>query len=921
MIRIRTLREFIWQVAEQFGEAEAYVWTENGEIRSKSYIDLNEDVTRIARELHYRFDEQRHIALIGDTSYAWLSTFFGIVVSSNIAVPMDVKSQPKEIIDRLKYSDTSIVMLSNKYAGLKEEILRSCPKVKKVFTLENFMNHMSDASEKDTLSIAYPDQVSLMLFTSGTTGDGFKAAMITQDGILSIAKSYVPGFRPGDHVLSLLPVHHCIELCNGQLKALYNGCTIYINDSIANIMQNIIRFKINSFVCVPMVANMLCAFIERESKTKTFEEIKQILGGNLQRLVTGGAAINAKMIELLSKIDVIAYNGYGLTESTGGCIYNFEPRQNPESCGIPYANGLEFKIADDGEILLKGPCIMSGYYKQPDLTERTLEHGWLHTGDLAKQKDNGYLVILGRKDNLINLANGEKVYPEELEDKINKIPYVTAVMVYAVNNHLSAMILPAKADADILNSITNAVNDLNGNLPGHMKITDVIFRDKPFPTTSSMKIKRSLVMKELEEGMAKKTKEYVPPENDEQAAILEKVRQVLPNADRISITENLYDLGLDSLSTVELSIYLECSPALIYECKTVKNLADKLENSDDHANLKMEGINEIIEHTNQHSALKKNAAVLVTGAAGFLGSHLVSALLERNDKVIVLVRDKDKLEKAYSYYGVDSSKADVVVGDITKDKLGLSDTVYNRLCQEVDAVFHTAATVSHVGDVSYSYEVNVKGTEEVIHFCREADAQLYHMSSYAVTGFNSDRSLTEKVLDIGQQIHQNPYIQTKYQAEEQVLKARENGVQSTIFRIGNLTKRSSDGVFQMNADSNGMSAQIRAFNKLNVYPVSMKKAMYDDTSVDKAAEAIALLADGHGTGHIWHIMNPDAKTIREVSGANEVSDEEFDSILTNNHDIDVNILSIYYKMAKEGFNTNFDPSFTVNILKETGFTW
>ena len=461
MIRIRTLREFLWQVSEQFGVTQAYAWEENGVLQTKTYIDLNDDVTKIARELHYRFGEQRHIALIGDTSYPWLAAFFAGVVSSNVAVPIDVKQSKEDIIKRLNYADVNVVMLSDKYEHLKEDIMNSCRKVDKVFSLERFMDHISPESEKEYLQIAYPDLISLMLFTSGTTGDGLKAAMITQDNILACVRSCVPSFRAGDRVLSILPLHHCYELCNGQMKALYNGCTIYLNDGIANILPNIIKYRIQTVVAVPTVANLLCSLIERESKTRSVEEIRQMLGGRLRRITIGGAPTNEKMIRLLDKIGISVNDGYGLTESTGGVIYNFDPLENPESCGRPFMDNFECKVAEDGELLLKGPAVMKGYYRQPELTSKVLINGWLHTGDLAMIKDNGYIVIMGRKDNLIKTANGEKVYPEEIEDKVDKIPGVTASMVCAVNNRLICIISAKDMTDAVKQSITAAIDRLN----------------------------------------------------------------------------------------------------------------------------------------------------------------------------------------------------------------------------------------------------------------------------------------------------------------------------------------------------------------------------------------------------------------------------------------------------------------------------
>ena len=178
------------------------------------------------------------------------------------------------------------------------------------------------------------------------------------------------------------------------------------------------------------------------------------------------------------------------------------------------------------------------------------------------------------------------------------------------------------------------------------------------------------------------------------------------------------------------------------------------------------------------------------------------------------------------------------------------------------------------------------------------------------------------MLDIGQEIIQNPYIQTKYQGEELVLSARGKGVASTIFRVGNLTARVSDGKFQQNAEESGLAAQLRAFKGLGVYPASMADVVYDFTAVDEAARAITLLAEAKGTGYIWHIMNPQVCGIGQLTGAEQRTDAQFAAKLTEKGaDRDAAILSVYYRMKQDGFNTAFNMEKTLRELTNLGFKW
>ena len=965
MIRINTVKEFIWQVADQFGEHEAYAWREGGGIVTRSYTDLNNDVSGISRQIHRTVGEERHIAIIGEKSYYWMCMFYGIITSANVVVPIDVKLSPKDMTDRLDFADVSIVFLSDKFSYLKDDIKEACPKVDRIFIISEYIKEIPDEALNEPLLMVYPDQLSLLLFTSGTTGNGFKAAMITQGSLLSGVRDYAPIYRPGGRVLSVLPLHHCFELFLGQMKASYSGTTIYINDDITGLMRDFSEFKPDSMVVVPAIAKIICSVIIKAARAGSMEEARRMLGGSLKFLAIGGAASGPEMIATLYKGGIRAYNGYGLTESSGGCLINLETQSSPEACGLnPYGN-VDIKIKD-GELMLSGPYIAKGYYKQPELTAKVFENGWLHTGDMARLNDEGKVIILGRKDNMINLANGEKVYPEQWEDRIAAMEGVRAGMVCAIDDHLAAVLQLADNSDKVKSHITGLIDKINATLPGYDKIMDVRFREAPFPMTSSMKIKRAEVIKELSDEQIRSAL-YVPPKNDSQAMIIERIRQVLPDAKEIGITDNLYEKGLDSLTTLNLALLLSCSPTVIYECKTVEKISEKIsvkgKTDLDHLNLriKKQGINDVIKNTDENAPWNKEGAILITGATGYLGPHIIKELIKLNEradineppipdkdtynrKIYCLVRSRERFIKTCEYYGVSlPSDKDIytalpideaspagalhvniepVTGDLTSENFGLSDDEYELLCDEVTVVFHCAASVAHAGSMEESYRINVGGTEEVLKFCLSSGAQLYHMSSYAVTGFNTDKPLTEDVLDIGQQITQNPYVQTKYQAEECVLAAREKGVASTIFRIGNLTKRKSDGLFQINADENGLAAQIRALNKLGVYPANMSDVCYDDTPVDKAAEAVVTLAVNDGTGSIWHIMSTNIKGIPELSDAKEVAEEEFIKRLTENgDDRDVAMLSIYYRMNKDGFNSKIDLSKTLGELNRLGFEW
>ena len=921
---LHTLNEFLDYMASRFGTGAAYKWIGDGATVSKSFIDLRDDALRTSAELNRCFGTQKKIALIGEMSYSWICVWYGIITGGNISVPLDTKLSPEELAERLNFADVSIVFLSERFAVLEETIRRLCDKVTVVQKLEDYPGCLS-AERSGSFPATDPDALASLMFTSGTSGDGLKAAMITQRGILADVTGPVPLCVPGDRLLSLLPIHHCFEIFVGQMKYLYLGATICINDSMANLIPNLTRFGITIVVAVPALANMLAAFIAQGLKTHSINEVKQMLGGKLRRITIGGASASKEVIDTLGLAGITVFVGYGLTESTGGCLANCDASIRPREAGGPYVEGMEMKL-EDGELCLKGPMIMQGYYKSPELTAKVLENGWFHTGDLAEITDEGYVIIRGRKDNMIKTPNGEKIYPEVWESRLSMIEGVSAGMVASVNNHLTAILFLKEDTPDNRKAVVKRIDEINGALPGYERIMDVRFREKPFPMTTSMKIKRREVIREISREC--RNTGSAAPEDDFQQQILEKVMQVLPDGTSTGIDDNLYERGLDSLSTINLSILLDCPAETIYAAKTIRRLSELLKDGTAvperyDTGHKIEGINRYIAISPAAPA-GLGKTVLLTGAGGYLGAHILNELIRQGHQVFCLVRNEEKLDQACRYYGFEEArkKAGSVIGDITKDHLGLSDTQYTGLCSSVDAVIHAAALVSHVGSEETSSLVNVGGTKEVIRFCAASGAALFHISTYAVSGFGINVPLTEDKLDIGQEIGSNPYVQTKYQAEEQVLMARAQGIPSTIFRVGNLSARSSDGLFQINAEANGMAAQLRAIRKLGCYPESMRDVPYDSTPVDKAANAIVLLAKEDGTGHIWHIMSTNISFLSRLTDGQMVSDEEFAEMLAKrSEDRDTAILSVYYRMAKAGFNTNFDFGMSQEELNRLGFVW
>ena len=924
-----TLSDFLNEIDEKYDLMDAYRWYEGNLFYSRSYHDLNTDSRRIASFLDKKFNKGTHIALFGETSYSWITAYFGVMLCGDVSIPMDVKLDNNAIASRLKAADATVIFISDRYFYLSDILRRKCPFLKEILNIDELLSLSEGYDEKYETDIDY-NALAQIMFTSGTTGAG-KGVMLSHRNIMYVTHGRNSLCSPGDRLLSVLPIHHCFELFYTQLSYLLQGAVVCVNDSIENIIPNMNRFGIHILITVPMLANRFAELINQKESDMTPEQIRNIFGGYFKLIGIGGAAARPDVIDTMHRIGVNVFSGYGLTEGTGGCIVNPIDSIRHESIGIPFIEGLEVSIINE-ELCMKGPTVMLGYYNDRAETEKTIVDGWLHTGDLGYIKD-GYIYLNGRKNNKIVTSNGENVYPEELEEYIKKIPGVIEAVVYNHNDCICAGI--QIDDLDNEESVQTGINNLNKTLPSYKKISILSFQRDSFPVTTSMKVKRNEAIKCISDLLKSSQNDHIEKnitvrDRDTQNETLKSICNAYASALRIErFDENLnfFEKGGDSFAALEVAsklsnildnitpndIYINPVPLMLY-----RYFFGEIEKTE---SIKKPDINRLIGIRREMPVGLGN--VFLTGATGFLGNHVLKELIEKGYQVTCLIRNENKFKKVCSYYFPDSDFSGVrlIQGDITKENLGLSQNEYQELSLWTDSVFHIAADVRHSGFESEIHNTNVLGTEKVIEFSINANAKLFHTSSFAVAGFGTKKSLTENTLDIGQQISQNVYIKSKYQAEEQVLLAREKGIHTSIMRMGYITWR-KDGVFQLNEDDNGLTSQLKAFRKLGMYPKEIEDLSYDFSSVDESAKAFVILAESSAKDSIWHVINPHRLKISQLGIGKQVSMDIFtDNLNRNNNDRDVIILSMYMQMIKRGINGNIDVNKTVERLSELGFQW
>lgn len=379
-----------------------------------------------------------------------------------------------------------------------------------------------------------PDDMHVLLFTSGTTGNA-KGICLSHKNICSniMSVAQIVKVDKSTVVLSILPIHHTYECTLGHLLPLYGGGTVTYCDGLRYINKNINEYKPSFVICVPLllenIHKKIVKTLQKTLPAKYFNngkhfldnmppvlrffvrnKIKKSLGGNLRTFIVGAAAIDPNIIESFYKIGFKALQGYGLTECSPLVAGNNDFFYKADSVGLPIPN-VEYKInnPDDqgvGEIIVKGPNVMLGYYNNESATAQAFKEGWFCTGDLGRFGKDGSLFITGRKKDLIVLSNGKKVFPEEIEALINKIDIVEESMVYEDNDKICAEIVYSKDNMeknnlatvdDVRSVIEEEIKIINKNLPIYKYIREFSLTDVPLIKTTTQKIKRHEEMKKI----------------------------------------------------------------------------------------------------------------------------------------------------------------------------------------------------------------------------------------------------------------------------------------------------------------------------------------------------------------------------------------------------------------------------------------
>lgn len=502
----------------------------------------------------------KRISVIGENCYQWATSYLAAVCGTGVVVPLDKELSAEELKQLIIEADVSAVLFAKKYEKMFSEMMASgdtglemlvnfspadeCGEG--VFSWESLVEEGKKLVESGDRSFIdaeiYADEMSVLLFTSGTTGIA-KGVMLSHRNICEdlMSAPTILNVNTWDIFFSVLPVHHTYECTCGFLMPLYKGASIAYCEGLKYIVKNLAEVQPTMILAVPLIFeslyNNIMKNVRKQGKeglvrkvlalnkvTKKvgldlnkllLKDILKVFGGRMRVLISGGAAIDPAILQFFNDLGFISVQGYGLTECAPMAALNPDRHKYMRNSSVGHLlPGMEVKIEDKnedgiGEICVKGPNVMLGYYNMPEETAKVIKDGWFHTGDLGYVDDEEFIYITGRKKNVIITANGKNVFPEELEYYLGRSTMVSESMVWAQEDEsgqdtvIVATIKPdmeeveaaigkdAAGDADQVEKLLwTEVDKINENLPFFKKIKKITVRREEFEKTTGKKIKR-----------------------------------------------------------------------------------------------------------------------------------------------------------------------------------------------------------------------------------------------------------------------------------------------------------------------------------------------------------------------------------------------------------------------------------------------
>ncbi len=554
---ISSIQDMLILSANKFKDEIALEDLADTPISKVTFSQLLEKVLKFGSALNkLGLKERTHLAVIGENRVQWGLAYLTALTFNYVIVPIDKNLNTNEILNIIHESDSEAIVFSENFESMFREKMHALKKMRYyismdlkeekngVLSMAELINNSGVVDVKELPEIN-PEELAEIIFTSGSLGRA-KGVMLSQKNLSSnlSAMTSMIEITPADRFLSVLPIHHTYECTCGFLCPLYMGSSVHYARSLKTILEDLQNVKATILLGVPLLFDKMFKRINKSInedkvkskvvppllkatnviekvgwkglKKKVFKELHEKFGGSVRIFIAGGAAPDPKVAKGLREFGFNFIQGYGLTETSPILALNRLDNFKDNAAGIPLP-GVEIKInnpsADGiGEVYAKGSNVMLGYYKNETLTASSFEEGWFKTGDLGFVDKDGFLHISGRKKNMILSKNGENVFPEEIEDLINRNQFVLESLVFGQKDEKHDEIIAAQIVTDaeafieysevnnikitddlIHDIIGKVIKEVNKELPLYKQVKKFYIRDKEFEKTTTQKIKRYLV--------------------------------------------------------------------------------------------------------------------------------------------------------------------------------------------------------------------------------------------------------------------------------------------------------------------------------------------------------------------------------------------------------------------------------------------
>ena len=526
----------------------------------KTYSTFYNDINKLGTSLFDLGLKDKRIAIIAPNRYEWCVSYLAVTCGNMTVVPLDKSLPAGELEQSIYRCDADCIIFADKYLDTIKKVKSDNKSSLKHYICFDFSENsdgilsyskliekgeeLLSSGAKDYLNQEIDEKkMSIMLFTSATTSIS-KIVCLSQANICANIYQIgcIFGASSGETFLSFLPLHHTFESSTTFLYGLTRGITIAFCDGLKYIGKNLKEYNVAGFVCVPLILDAMykkvkkgieksgkeksfnimtkiCNFLLKfgiDIRRKVFKSILDEIDGNLRVVVCGAAPISKDTAIGFSNLGINLINGYGLTETSPVVAAENDKYKRPGSVAFPLPE-IEVKIDNPnesgiGEILVKGPNVMLGYYNDEKATKEALQDGWFHSGDLGYFDKDGYLYITGRQKSVIVLKNGKNIFPEELEMLIAQFPYVEENLIYGrptddgdldiaskivYKKDIMKELYPNEPESNYHSLIWQDIKKINKTMPPYKYIKHLILTEEPLIKTTTAKVKRHEEIKKI----------------------------------------------------------------------------------------------------------------------------------------------------------------------------------------------------------------------------------------------------------------------------------------------------------------------------------------------------------------------------------------------------------------------------------------